>query len=225
VKKDSKADLDPIEELLLTAYPNPERKGCPDRKVLEALGNLKINQADPAWNHVWHCSPCFTEFKAIRDLRWEHEAVQSGHPKRQILAAALLVAAVLVGAALILWQSRPVALHTELALVTLDLYAIGTYRGGNENHSVNLPALPRRLDQVHVILPQFSEPGHYSVAILRSRSSESAVALGSGIALGSEKRAELTVRLDLTRAAPGKYWLGTRRDEDQSVYYYPLRIR
>lgn len=29
---------DPIEELLLRAYPNPERKGCPGSEILQALG-------------------------------------------------------------------------------------------------------------------------------------------------------------------------------------------
>jgi hypothetical protein len=62
---DAHGGPDPIEELLLTAYPNPERVGCPDRKTLEALGNLARDESDPAWSHIWHCSPCFAEFKSF----------------------------------------------------------------------------------------------------------------------------------------------------------------
>lgn len=63
MKQNALNDSDPIEELLLLAYPNPKRKGYPDHSVLEDLGNLRVADDHPAWEHVWHCSPCFAEFK------------------------------------------------------------------------------------------------------------------------------------------------------------------
>ena len=78
---DHSHDPDPIEELLLTAYPNPERKGCPGREVLESLANQQRDESDPNWYHIWHCSPCFAEFKALRDARWERERAEARRRK------------------------------------------------------------------------------------------------------------------------------------------------
>src|SRR5689334_20698224 len=101
---DHSHDQDPIEQLLLTAYPNPTRKRCPGRSVLESLANQQLDQSDPNWYHIWHCSPCFAEFKELRDARWEREARQEQRRKGVIwgtVAAVLLFAAVLV-----LWKIR-----------------------------------------------------------------------------------------------------------------------
>lgn len=217
---------DPIEELLLSAYPNPNRTGCPGRETIEALGNLKIDRHDPVWNHIWHCSPCFAEFKAIRDLRWERQAREERIRKRNLQwSVAALVTGVLIVAAMLgtreIQRTRP-----EVATVTFNLYdaGTGTYRGADQGYNVQLPPLPRKLDEVHVILPRFSTAGHYTVAILRAKDPASAVALGSDSALAHDQRFELTVRLDLKDIPPGSYFLGTRRDSDESVYYYPVTV-
>src|SRR5579862_4635071 len=93
-------DSDPIEELLLTAYPNPERKGCPDRQVLESLANQQRDERDSNWYHIWHCSPCFADFKALRDARLERERARARRRKRVLwvgAAAALAMTVFLTG--------------------------------------------------------------------------------------------------------------------------------
>jgi hypothetical protein len=62
-------DDNPIEEILLTGFPNPERVGCPPPETIQALGERRIGRHDAAWNHIWHCSSYFKDFKAIRDKR------------------------------------------------------------------------------------------------------------------------------------------------------------
>ena len=64
---------DPIEELLLRAYPNPERKGCPGSETIRALANKEFAHGHSAWEHVWKCSPCFAEFRELRDARLAKE--------------------------------------------------------------------------------------------------------------------------------------------------------
>ena len=94
-------DDNPIEEILLTAFPNPERVGCPPPETIQALGERKIGRDDPAWDHVWHCSPCFKDFKTIRDKRLAAIALDEQRAKRKrqtsILTAATLAAACLIG--------------------------------------------------------------------------------------------------------------------------------
>lgn len=217
-------DSDPIEELLLTAYPNPKRSGCPGASVLQALGNLQLNEKDPHWYHVWHCSPCFAEFKQIRDARWKRERASFRRRKLLLWSAA---AAVLLTGSLAVFK-RTHASHfvnlSEIAQVTIDLSDTEIRRGTKQDRQLTLPPLPRKLDDVRIVLPLFSEEGRYSVAVLRSKDSDSALALSSARTTANEHRLELRVRLDLSRAAPGNYLLGTRFNHGELVYYYPLKV-
>ena len=51
-----------------SAYPNPNRAGCPGRERLEALARDECRPADEVEDlkHVVTCSPCFAEYDAIR---------------------------------------------------------------------------------------------------------------------------------------------------------------
>lgn len=60
-----------IQQVLLTAYPNPNREGCPNGDGLSELarraGDDESLDGDETWEHVKHCSPCYREFLAIRE--------------------------------------------------------------------------------------------------------------------------------------------------------------
>lgn len=221
--KEAPEDSNPIEELLIRAYPNPERKGCPGRGALEDLGNLRVGRDHPAWYHIWHCSPCFSEFKTIRDNRWAKEERESRRKNRLVAASALAVL-IAIGCTLFVFLRTPARSAPEIATITLDLHNAKVLRGIDQGPTIKLPPLPRKIDDLHIILPMFSEPGAYTIAVLRSRDNASAIALASGIAKGNQKRMEITVRLDLRRARPGEYVLGTRHDSNELVYYYPVTI-
>src|SRR5205807_4743913 len=103
----------------------------------------------------------------------------------------------------------------------------GTVRGNTETQGSAVAELPRKLDEIHLKLPRFSSLGRYIVAILRSTSENTAIALGSANATGTEAQASLIVTLDLSEAKPGRYFLGTRvEDQGQqgSPNYYPVLI-
>src|SRR5438552_19168078 len=74
-----------------TAYPNPDRVGCPGRERLEAIAHRKCSPADHMHDidHIATCSPCFVEYQAIRTA-WKR--------KRAALAATGVAAAVMVAA-------------------------------------------------------------------------------------------------------------------------------
>ena len=51
-----------MKDFLREQFPNPERKGCPDEDVLQALAEDRIAPNDPALLHVGSCSECYTEY-------------------------------------------------------------------------------------------------------------------------------------------------------------------
>lgn len=58
---------DDIDEVLSRANPNPERVGCPSRDTLVALARRSQPLGDPAYEHLLKCSPCYLEFKALKE--------------------------------------------------------------------------------------------------------------------------------------------------------------
>ncbi len=218
----------PIEEILLTGFPNPERKGCPSPDVIEALGNRELGRDHQAWQHIWGCSPCFRDFKAIRDARLARieRAARGKRTRRNFIAAAGAAVCAAVGGYFLLSNVGPKP-SRGFATVAVDLTSAGTVRGNTEDQGSSVAELPRKLDELHVKLPRFSPVGTYIVAILRSTSENTAIALGSANATGTEAEVSLTVTLDLSEAKPGRYFLGTRLEEQGrqgTPNYYPVLI-
>lgn len=219
----------PIEYILLNGFPNPERKGCPPNEVIEALGNRKLDRDDPAWHHIWGCSPCYAEFKEIRDARLTRieSAERRQRTRHRFIAAALGSAAAAVGGYFLVSEigSKP---SRGFAVVSLDLSNAGPLRGAEQNNEgTPVAQLPRKLDEIHLTLPRFSRVGRYAIAVLQSKSENAAVALGSANATGTEQHATLTVTLDLSEARPGTYYLGTRlleQGQQRNPTYYAVLV-
>jgi hypothetical protein len=222
-------DDNPIEEILLTAFPNPERVGCPPPETIQALGERKIGRDDPAWDHVWHCSPCFKDFKTIRDKRLAVIARDEQRVKRKrqtsILTAATLAAACLI--VIVVFSTNRIRSLRGTTAVAVDLSNASTFRSPTEDDSKVLATLPTKLDELHITLPRFSPQGSYVLAILKSRSESAAIAMGSATTTGTDVKATLIVTLDLSGAKPGRYFLATRREEqgqEAAAYYFPVLV-
>ena len=222
---DPSREEDPIEQLLLTAYPNPERKGCPGRDVLAQLANKERDPKDDLWYHVWHCSPCYAEFKQLRDARWDREEKHVKLVKRRAWLAAAAGTVLVLGAGGVVWRSYENTHHAgvQVASITLDLSEADAQRGA-EHHNVHLPPVPRARDQFKILLPIFSDEGEYTVAVLKSQSADSAIAVARASTVRTGGRLTLSIRMDLSKAVPGQYLLGTRLGVGDQIYFYPLRI-
>jgi hypothetical protein len=228
VAADPIGEDNPIEDILLTGFPNPERKGCPPGDVIEALGNRKIGRDDPAWRHIWGCSPCFREFKIIRDARVARveQAERQKRTRRNFAAATAAIASAFVGGYFLVSETRSKQ-SRGVAIVSVDLTEAGIKRGTSDDDSKIFAQLPRKLDEIHLMLPRFSRLGRYVVAILESKLESTAVALGSAVAKLSGGQPTLVVSLDLSDARPGLYFLGTRLEEPDSpatANYYRVQI-
>jgi len=223
-------DDNPIEEILLTGFPNPERIGCLPRDIIEALGQKKIPRDNPAWRHIWNCSPCFRDFKVIRDRRLAE--VERKQQKQRLFRLTAVMAAGLAIAASLAYVFVGLAkkpANIEAVIVPIDLTNTGITRGSADlSNEQPLASLPRAPVELRITLPRLSKNGNYMVGILKSKSEDAAVALGSVITrqTADSRSLVLTLRLDLSAAENGRYYLATRLLEpgEDPAYYYPVLI-
>ena len=108
---------------------------------------------------------------------------------------------------------------------TIDLFDHGTVRGGSDPNPLDAVSLPSTLVHLHLILPRFSDPGSYVVAVSKDKDGAAIVARGTGKTVGSGQRLLLDVSLDLRGAEAGSYFLATVRESDNGTYYYPLNVQ
>src|SRR4051794_37128624 len=81
--------LDPVEQVFLHAYPNPNRVGCPGDSVIFAIANNTLPLDHPAREHLAQCSPCYRDFKRFqRQIRRRKTVIKS----LSAVAALLLIA-------------------------------------------------------------------------------------------------------------------------------------
>ena len=224
--------MKPIRQFFLEAHPNPERQGCPDEKTLKDIAENKLPLKHPARLHLASCSPCFAEFRSFKE---QYDTARS--LKRRILAwaiaACLMVAAGIYGSRVVFERKAPSALgngaktgnaQTVASDRTIDLFNHGTVRGAGEPSPLDAVSLPSSFIHLRLILPRFSDPGSYTVAVSKDKGGADIVARGSGMTVADGSRLLLEVTLDLRRAQVGSYFLATVRESDNGTYYYPLKV-
>jgi hypothetical protein len=196
---------------------------CPDSAFLHSLArhSKQISLSDPRVEHAANCPICLSRLLELRS---------SSKARRRRLAfttAAAFCSLVVVASVLVLRHGvNPPHLVPDVAAVqeTVDLWNAGTVRSDQPSplQSVTLPAA---LVRVTIILPRYSEPGRYAVAVTRDRTGADLLTHGSATAAGTGDREEVSVDLDLRNSQPGSYFLSTTHEQDQASYYYPLQIK
>lgn len=51
-----------LEDFFLSAFPNPERRDCPDFEAIQAFAERGVSLRDPILSHITSCSECYREF-------------------------------------------------------------------------------------------------------------------------------------------------------------------
>jgi len=70
-----------MKDFLRESFPNPERKGCPDEDILQALAEDRIIPNDPTLLHVGSCSECYREYVHLRrEIEESRSREQAGKP-------------------------------------------------------------------------------------------------------------------------------------------------
>jgi hypothetical protein len=155
---------------------------------------------------------------------------QENRSHRRNLALGTAAAVCLVIAAAVIGVAR-YGVHRQLSSAdlafvseTVNLWDAGTIRGTQPGslQSVSLPAAVVRLT---IILPRFSPPGQYAVAVTQDQDGNGVVAQRSAPATINGDHESVSVELDLRAAKAGAYFLATTHEQDQASYYYPLQIK
>jgi hypothetical protein len=195
----------------------------PDDSFLRDLArkSRNINLSDPRVDHAASCPLCMRKLLALRNGKATNTS--------RVALTAIFACCVLIVASIV-WissrRSREVQTAPNVAVVskTLDLSNAGSYRG-DQPAPLQSVSLPTALVKVTVVLPRYSTPGQYVVAVTRDQSGSDPVAKGIGITVADGSRESVTVTLDLRSATTGPHFLSTTREQDQASYYYPLDIR
>jgi hypothetical protein len=222
-----------LQQAALAAYPNPERKDCFGREVLMEIAQTAWPANHRGYDHVKHCSPCLREMLEMRQ-----DLILARMRKRYRIYR-LGVAAVLVltaGVGFSTWrlanrnQTQRNA-STDVASIahlkrTVSLFDMpDVVRGSGDSQPQPEPIhLPPAALQLRVILPRFSRPGTYQIAICNGRSPDTTLVKGVGHAVADGPRETVTVMLDLSGLRPGSYWLSTRNDDNDASDYFPVRL-
>ncbi len=77
-----------VQQAFLDAFPNPNRTGCPNDKVLQSLAANKSPVNDEADAHIAQCSPCARQILAFR------EEIRKRRQTRRLWTAAVACLAV-----------------------------------------------------------------------------------------------------------------------------------
>jgi hypothetical protein len=196
---------------------------CPDEAFLKSLATKSrhIQLSDPRVDHAASCPNCMGQLMEMRSKGYSS--------RRQLVLTAAVVSCLLVAAVFVaLGRHRA---NTQDQIVaraaipqTVDLWNAGTFRG-NQPGQLQAVSLPAALVKVTIILPRYSEPGRYDIAVTRDKEGRDFLAHGNGAAVGAGDRKEVSVDLDLRKSQPGPYFLSTTHEQNQASYYYPLQIR
>jgi hypothetical protein len=201
---------------------------CPDEVFLESVArqSKEVALSDPMVDHAANCPVCM---RRVLELRSQHQSRR----RRLVFTAAVGCCLLIVAAfAVVSWRGSSVPHPADnMAAIpeTIDLSNAGMLRGLPSNSAEPSPllsvSLPAALVKVTIILPRFSRPGQYMVAVTHDQSVNDPLAHGAAAANGGGDREEVSVDLDLRKSRPGAYFLSTTHEQDQASYYYPLQIK
>ena len=195
---------------------------CPDEAFLRDLARRakRIAFSDPRITHAANCPTCMSRLLVFRKEN------RSRRRKRTLVTAVVLCS--LIGAVVITvarYEMHRQLPSTNVAVVSeaVNLWDAGTIRG-NQPGSLQSVFLPAAVVRVTVILPRFSPPGQYAVAVTQDQNGNGVVAQRSAPATINGDHESVSVELDLRAAKAGAYFLATTHEQDQASYYYPLQI-
>ena len=209
--------LDAGRRYFSTAFPNPDRVGCPGPQTLRDIAFRKADRAHQRefMVHMSRCSPCFNDLGRLR------EEAKRARRRRGLLVAATAV--LVVGLALLGWtERRRFVRPAAVEVATLDLTHRGVLRG--PDNGPNKPPLELAAGRLEltILLPAAAEPGTYDLQILKQAGTP--LWSGEGQTQIEDHTVVVHVTVDLTSVKPGSYFLAVRRSGWDWIFH-PLVIK
>ena len=200
----------------------PPEGPCPGEDFLQKLARKSrdIRLSDPRVDHAATCPACM---RRLLTMRRDHHSRRQKTILVTAVTACVVIAAVITVARYEL-QRHSLATNSAVVAETVNLWDAGAFRGEQPGQlqSVSLPAARVRLT---IILPRFSSPGQYIVAVSHDSNGSGLISEAVATIINSGKKEAISVDLDLRRALAGQYYLSITHEQDQASYYYPLQIR
>ena len=224
-------DQDGMDTAFGRAYPNPSRAGCPDREVLTALARRVRPIADPAYEHLTGCSPCYEEFRAIQ--RADARRARRRRTLGWTAAAAAVLVMMIAGIWALGWTRGGASRTSRLAMsgeasastvisTQLDLRKYTVARGDQAEPALPPLVLPRRRLNLTILLPVGSESGTYQIDLLGSDGRASATATGT--AEIQKYVTTLHATIDLRAVPRGTYRLAIG-PRGEAPHLFPAQLR
>ena len=150
----------------LREFPNPERVGCPDPAVLDAMSRRTIEMTQAQLHHITHCSPCFQTF--LVDPRGDSEEASRPIPNRRrgLRRRNCCGSDYLYG-------GRPFHVPSPDSRPrhsgTLDLRPLSEYRGTDSGRATEAKPtliLPRKNLHLTLYFPVGADEGQYTLQLL-----------------------------------------------------------
>lgn len=209
-----------------TAYPNPDRFGCPGRPRLEGLAHRKSSLAEHMDDieHVATCSPCFIEYQALRNA-WK---------RRQVIlwlgsaAAVILVLASMpvIARHFLAGPKAPVEIASGATTPegTIDLRPYETFRGDSTQARNPGPLILERAKlNARVLLPIGSVEGRYIFKLLDPTGAPRFETAGDGVI--RDGITTVQAPFDLRSLRRGMFTLTVRRAAAFATTTYQAEIR
>jgi hypothetical protein len=216
-------------DYVASAFPNPNRVGCPGRKGLEVLARQSSAPDQNDIDHLMTCSACFVEYHAIRKAWKRKKAVTFG----TLVAAAL---ALMVFSGVVLYRhhievnriapaKRPVEMAQEqVRHALIDLRPSERSRGESANTThANTPILDRANLLVTILLPIGSPEGKYVFQIVDSNNSPRVETFGDAVIKDYITTTEAP--FDLRAVSAGHFTLTVRHAGEVASASYTVEVR
>jgi hypothetical protein len=213
VRRNEKDLIAVATEALASDFPNPERIGCPEARILDAVAGrrLTFSEVNDVVDHIATCSPCFDVYTGYR------RQYRSRHNWKRSIAGVALLAALAATWYLGRQVLPQVAKHpskiAEVAPLTvvLDFHDRTAERSDQIQPSgpIAIPHLRRSLLNLQIRLPIGMEDGQYSIEFRRGDGQTAVQSTGTAKWDGSAET--LIAQIDLRSIQPGKFTLAVRR--------------
>jgi hypothetical protein len=211
-----------------SAFPNPDRIGCPGRERLETLALRTAVPDRDDINHLVTCSPCFIEYHAILKASKQKRAVIIG-----TLVAAALALIVFSGVVIsrrlappITPAKQPVEAQKQVLKAVIDLRPFERVRGdspGDVRSRLSLPVLDRADLLVTIQLPSGSPEGQCFFQLLDSSGSPRVETSGNAVIKDFVTTVEAP--FDLREIPAGRFTLTVRRTVALGSASYAVEVR
>ena len=211
-----------------SAFPNPDRIGCPGRERLETLALRTAMPDRDDINHLVTCSPCFIEYHAILKASKQKRAVIIG-----TLVAAALALIVFSGVVIsrrlatpITPAKQPVEAQKQVLKAVIDLRPFERVRGDSPSDvrsRLSLPVLDRADLLVSIQLPTGSPEGQYFFQLLDSSGSPRVETSGNAVIKDFVTTVE--AQFDLRDIPAGRFALTVRRTVALGSASYAVEVR